>query len=333
MNTVWIQDGYLDYGSFWTGCPYKTNTCQTGFSFYGWIKFKSYPRSCTDSGVVVSTEVFNMHLRGNGHLAVYAWLADGTEYLAESSQPISLDIWYPIIIQFEHVTESNGFWKLSLYAQGQLIGFVSTGHSRTYTPPNTNLLFGGSGNGDITRSTSIELDTCTFDYAPKDFATIYQSLLNIFLRQAYCAGKYGLQTNTLNCYWVETGPMNWGDAYSSCSKNSYIYGFPYSRLARFPNWNSTVWNEVMKRIAYYGNGTNGYNAWIGGGKQMQWLDATMNPVGATIVVPDGVNYVRGDPTINSSCLQVSTKMWPWQWIEGSCSISQSYICEMSCKSK
>lgn len=327
-NTVWIQNGYLDYGQYWYGCPYKYNSCPAGFSFYGWMKFKAYPHSCSDHGVVTSTEIFNVHLLGNGHLAVYVWLPNGLEYYAESAQPIALDIWYPIVVQFQQGYAKNS-WTLSVYAQNQLVAISFNGRSRTYFPPHSNLLFGGDGAGELSHNCSVQIDRTTFDVKVQDLTNIYQILLNTYIRQAYCAGKYGIQPHSLTCYWVEAVPLDWTEAYSSCRKYAHTSGFPYSRLAQFPTWNSTVWSQVTKRLAAYGNGTYGYNAWIGGGRQFQWLDSSMNPI-QPAVVPEGVTAIK-DGSSNSTCLQISTKTWPWQWSEGHCNTPQHYICEMSCK--
>lgn len=295
------------------------------------MKFRAYPANCSDYGIVVSTEVFNIHLLGDGHLAVYVWSPNGIEYYAESITPIPLNIWYPIIVQFQRTTTaSNEAWKLFVYAQNQLIAAAFVGQNRTYTPPNSNLLFGGSGNGQLSHNTSVQLDSTTFDATVTDLSAVYQTLLNVYLRQAYCSGKYGIQTNPLTCFWVESLPLTWTEAYSSCSKTAASYGFPFGRLARFPAWNDTVWNEVSKRIAFYGNGSNGFNAWLGGGRRLQWLDAVKSPVGVRAIAPRGVTYSNAGST-DTSCLQVNTQVIPWQWTEGSCTVAQKYVCEMSCK--
>lgn len=330
VNSVWIQGGYLDYGAR-AGCPYKNNTCPNGFSYFGWTKFKAYPSSCDEFGVVVSTEVFNIHILGNGHLAVYAWLPNGTEYYAESLVPVMLNIYYPIMVQFQYFS-TNNTWRLVVLVQSQLFAGAITGRPRTYTPPVSNLLFGGSGNGSASRNASVQLDRILLDSKPVPWEVMYQALIDVSSRQTWCARKGGVLTQPLTCYYVETAPLNWTKAYSSCSSFSYTAGYPYGRLAWFPSWNTSVWNSVMTKLATYGNGsTRGYNAWIGGGHKLQWLNSSMEPVGVAAVVPPGVrNNITKSTAV--TCLQVTTKTAPWQWSEANCSTAQKYVCQMSCNS-
>lgn len=330
VNSVWIKEGYLDYGPYWYGCPYKNNTCPNGFSLYGWIKFKAYPQSCGDYHVVVSTEVFNIHLLGNGHLAVYTWLSNGTEYYAETLVPVMLNTYYPVVVQFQYFS-TNNTWQLMVVLQSQLSAIALKGRTRTYIPPNLNLLFGGNGNGSSSHSASIQLDRMTLDYQPQAYAYIYQVMMDVSARQYYCNAKYGILTQPLSCYWFEYGPLNWTEANSACSSYAYTAGYPYARLAWFPSWDTSVWNNITNRLAVYGAGSIwGYNAWIGGGHQMQWLNSMMDPVGVPAVVPPGV-FLNSSQSSKNSCMQINTKTDPWQWSETDCKTAQRYICQMSCK--
>lgn len=331
VNHVLIKNGYLDYGPYWSGCPFKNNTCPTGFSYYGWVMFKAYPETCDDYGVIASTEVFNIHLLGNGHLAVYAWLPSGTEYYAETIEPMMLNIFYPIVIQFQYFS-SNNSWVLSVVAQSQLLGWALFGKPRTYVPPNLNLLFGGSGNGLHSHNATIQIDRTTLDFMPRDLSYIYQVTMDVLLRQSYCTGLYGVQTQSMTCYYVQRWVnLNWTNAYKTCEQNAFTYGYSYGRLAWFPPWNVSLWKSLEPRLAYYGNdSTTGYTAWIGGGKKLQWLDGSMVLVGVGATVPENITFEASNST-NSSCLQVDTRKMPWKWSETDCNKEQPFICQMSCK--
>uniref|UniRef100_A0A915HGJ5 Uncharacterized protein n=1 Tax=Romanomermis culicivorax TaxID=13658 RepID=A0A915HGJ5_ROMCU len=77
----------------------------------------------------------------NGRLAAYVWMNDDTQWYAESAQPISLNIWHPLILQFNYNLKlGNG--TLWLVVQGQLVAFSNCTDQRTYKPPLPNHLFG-----------------------------------------------------------------------------------------------------------------------------------------------------------------------------------------------
>lgn len=63
-----------------SGCPFDVGSCVKGFSYYGFVKFLKYPENCTSFGVVVSSQQFNVHILGNGHVAVYVWMSDAQEW-------------------------------------------------------------------------------------------------------------------------------------------------------------------------------------------------------------------------------------------------------------
>uniref|UniRef100_A0A915KA61 Uncharacterized protein n=1 Tax=Romanomermis culicivorax TaxID=13658 RepID=A0A915KA61_ROMCU len=113
-----MNNGYLDFGKK-SGCPYDTNSCQNGFNLYGWVKFLSYPSMCSQYGVIVSTDQFNIHILGNGHLAVYVWMENDREWYAETVQPVILNVYYPIVMQYYHNSETKE-GSIQLIMQDQL---------------------------------------------------------------------------------------------------------------------------------------------------------------------------------------------------------------------
>lgn len=315
------------------GCPFvNVSTCTNGFSYHGWTKFIEYPYNCSMKtfGVIVSTPMLNIHLLDNGHLAAYAWLPNTTEYYVESMVPVLLNAWMPVIVELRYFS-TNSSYLLTMIAQDQLLAQTNVGRRRTYTPPSNHLLFGGTGVKNASYSASVRFDRTYIENPPQPLSTYYDRLVDQTSRQYYCTINKGALTRPLTCYWVETGAMTWTNAYANCYKQARSYGFSYGRLAWFPSWNTSVWNTVMKTIAAAGNGSvSGYNAWIGGGHNLQWLDGNMNPVGVNVVVPPGVTSNSSNSGA-TTCLQVNTKTNPWQWSETACTVSQKYICEMSCK--
>lgn len=302
-----------------------------GWSYYGWLQFSSYPTNCTDFAVIISSPMFNLHLLGNGHLAAYTWLPNGTEYYAESVNPVLLDIWYPVFLEFKIFT-ANSTNTLSIFAQGQLIAVTQVARQRTYTPPTSNLVFGGTGIRTNSKSANVKFDRAFFDTAPKDITTYFQNIMDVAGRRTACVtGKAGILMRNLTCYWVETVALSWSSAYANCQKTAYASGYSYAKLAQFPTDNPTIWTNFAAKLASYGNGTAaGVPYWIGGGQSLQWLNVTGRPLNLAVTVPAGVTYNNATST-STSCLYATTKTIPWQWSETTCTVAQKYICSASCK--
>uniref|UniRef100_A0A915IW60 C-type lectin domain-containing protein n=1 Tax=Romanomermis culicivorax TaxID=13658 RepID=A0A915IW60_ROMCU len=217
INSIWLQNGgYSDFGLL-SGCPYQAGACSNGFSFYGWVKFHDYVSPCENFGVYVTNQQFAIHLLGNGRLAAYVWMNDDTQWYAESAQPISLNIWHPLILQFNYNLKlGNG--TLWLVVQGQLVAFSNCTDQRTYKPPLPNHLFGSDG-VNSNHSTSIQIDRTNWDSQYRSLQDLIGILFDPPTRIGNCQGKpYSTLTRQFQCFWLENSPLNWTDAYQACNK-------------------------------------------------------------------------------------------------------------------
>uniref|UniRef100_A0A915KLB9 Uncharacterized protein n=1 Tax=Romanomermis culicivorax TaxID=13658 RepID=A0A915KLB9_ROMCU len=270
VNTVILKDGYLDMG-LQNGCPFVNDSCRSGFSFYGWLKVFDYPKSCDAFAIYVSSGQFNIHILGNGHLAAYVWMANDTEWYVESLQPILLNIFYPIVLQFHYFGSKNG--SLQLIMQDQLSGVSNCSQFRTYKPPKQNLLFGGDG-VSIDHSAYVKLDRSRVSNPVSSIRNAMAELIDPPARQSACSKKpHSILTRSFQCFWVQDKVSNWSTSYSLCNSTVYDDGYPYGRLARFPDDNETIWQSVAKNLP------SGKSFWLGGGKQLHWMNEDMQVVG------------------------------------------------------
>uniref|UniRef100_A0A915I2W1 Uncharacterized protein n=1 Tax=Romanomermis culicivorax TaxID=13658 RepID=A0A915I2W1_ROMCU len=184
VNTVILKDGYLDMG-LQSGCPFVNDSCRSGFSFYGWLKVFDYPKSCDAFAIYVSSGQFNIHILGNGHLAAYVWMANDTEWYVESLQPILLNIFYPVVLQFHYFGSKNG--SLQLILQDQLSGVSNCSQFRTYKPPKQNLVFGGDG-VSIDHSAYVQLDRSRVSNPVSSIQNAMAELIDPPARQSACSG-------------------------------------------------------------------------------------------------------------------------------------------------
>uniref|UniRef100_A0A915J9W0 Uncharacterized protein n=1 Tax=Romanomermis culicivorax TaxID=13658 RepID=A0A915J9W0_ROMCU len=161
-------------------------------------------------------------MKGNGRLAVYAWMDNDQEWYAESAQPIALGFWGPVALLFDYdSTLGNG--TLILYYQGQPIAFSNCTGSRTFTPASQNLVFGGDGVtqvGFYDHFAPIQIDRSFWDGTFKNVQDLIAWLTDVSARQGVCMGKpYSTLTNLMHCYWVVQSPTkNWNDAFTACGR-------------------------------------------------------------------------------------------------------------------
>uniref|UniRef100_A0A915JKD2 Uncharacterized protein n=1 Tax=Romanomermis culicivorax TaxID=13658 RepID=A0A915JKD2_ROMCU len=214
-RSVLVRDGYLDTGLRW-GCPFGADSCPSGFNFYGWFKFRGYPKSCSDYGIVASSKLFSLRILGNGHLVAFTWTND-REWRAETMQPILLDIWYPVILRFNYSSISKT-GTLSLNLQGQASAVQHNFRTPTEKSSSEKFIFGG--NETKAESYGIQMDRVYVDSPVRKLSDLSNSLINAPILRAYCYGKpYFTFAKDFQCFWLDIwSPNTWKKSEEACNR-------------------------------------------------------------------------------------------------------------------